>query len=760
VALLRYVCSLPNPGTKGAVHELFYPDNPEGRARAEKFAQRENKPGHGVYDCIGFLQDGARSRCRDTVAALDQVVADLDLKNIMQPRDAVLQCVKGLVLPPSEIRDSGFGLHLIWHLKEPVEDDTGLTQAETTMKQLAELLAGDPAPTHRAALLRRPHSDNTKEDEPRPCRILEASSATYDISEFADMLDLYADRALLKRKAQAAKGNGHDHDGEEWQRSEGPVDVEAELAAMEYESAAGNGVNATVCRVIPSLLRKGEHPADVLEHVVAAVMTMAERCGLKWSEQKEIKDTVSRILSAYHNLLMRDFDPAIDGVPEWLPGDFHEAWMARIAKGQRPVFGYNRGGFYVRAAQGSATAESHPKQHKDDTLSSKEAQPRTASTKRILVLRPFVPFDPAKLPPREWLYGKHYQRRTVSMTAGPGGMGKTSLGMVEYIVMAIARNLLGEQPTEQLRVWLHNGEDPLDEIYRRLAAICQEYAIPQELLKDHLWITSGNEFPLRVAKGYTNLQIDRALVQQISDAIGANQIDLAAFDPFVTMHSVSEGDPGKMDTVVRLFAGIADEHDCAIELNHHVRKPAAGSDAEHDVFDIRGVLAITDAVRSARVLNRMNKQDASNAGIEEIARLSFFRVDRAKGNYSPAQAATWRQFVNVTLPNGDEVGVVKAWDFPGQGISTPEKAAAERKAEEVFLRLLDKFLARGGNVSANPGPTYAPAKFAEEREARAAKVSKAALKGAMDRLLDSGKIRSEAYTRNRHRLVLVVEDGS
>ena len=111
------------------------------------------------------------------------VVADLDLKNITQRRDAVLQCVKGLLLPPSEIRDSRFGLHLIWYLKEPVEDDDGLAQAETTMKRLAELLAGDLKPTHRAALLRHPGSDNTKGREPRPCRTIEAGGAAYDISE-------------------------------------------------------------------------------------------------------------------------------------------------------------------------------------------------------------------------------------------------------------------------------------------------------------------------------------------------------------------------------------------------------------------------------------------------------------------------------------------------------------------------------------------------------------------------------------------------
>jgi hypothetical protein len=31
--------------------------------------------------------------------------------------------------------------------------------------------------------------------------------------------------------------------------------------------------------------------------------------------------------------------------------------------------------------------------------------------------------------------------------------------MVEGVAMATARNLLGEQPTERLRVWFHNGED-------------------------------------------------------------------------------------------------------------------------------------------------------------------------------------------------------------------------------------------------------------------------------------------------------------
>jgi RecA-family ATPase len=764
-----FVADLPNERGDGAPHHQYVRNEQE----LQRFIAARDKPGRALYYTVAHLAEGGW-RSKENVVASHWVWTEVDFKDHadITPKE-ILRRIHASPRRPNLIVFSGHGYHVFWRLAEPVDARPGEAQQrlEEVLKLAGTYLGGDSSVAEAARLMRLPGSHNTrKEGESLLAEIVHVDELSCELD---DLLDFFLEARPILPEPVKQKASGGEP---EEPNPDGPVDVEAALADMEFESGTGNGVNATVCRVIPSLLRKGEHPSDVLERVVSAVMGMAKRCGLKWSETVEIQATRKRILSAYSNLLLKDYDPATREVPEWLPGEYHARWIEVVETGCRPCFGFNAHGFYVRkpqeraassnfeAAQGKPASNSTQAGLSGDASADEaqaaggpEERPRAPSTKRTLVLRPFIPFDPAALPQREWLYGKHYQRRTVSMTAGPGGMGKTSLGMVELVAMVTARNLLGEQPTERLRVWLHNGEDPLDEIHRRLAAICQHYEISQEELRDYLWITSGNEFPLRVAKGYTNLQVDRALVQQISDAIGANQIDLAAFDPFVTMHSVSEGDSGKMDTVVRLFAGIADEHDAAIELNHHVRKPAAGAEADHDVFDIRGVLAITDAVRAARVLNRMNKQDANNAGIDEIARLSHFRVDRAKGNYSPAQAATWRQFVNVELPNGDDVGVVTPWDFPGQGINTPEKVAAERKAEEIFLTLLRKFLARGINVSANSGPTYAPAKFATEREALAAKVSKVALKGAMDRLLDSNRIRTEMHNRERHRLALVVE---
>jgi hypothetical protein len=59
---------------------------------------------------------------------------------------------------------------------------------------------------------------------------------------------------------------------------------------------------------------------------------------------------------------------------------------------------------------------------------------------------------------------------------------------------------------------------------------------------------------------------------------------------------------------------------------------------------------------------------------------------------------------------------------------------------ELFLRLLVRFIDQKRNVSPNKSPIYAPAKFAEQPEAKAAKVSSKAFAEAMEFLLASRQI--------------------
>jgi hypothetical protein len=198
--MYRFVCSAPNPGVKGYLRGLFYPNDEAGHALAEAWAQRENGSGRGIYDCLGLFRDGETVRRIVTTVALDRIVVDLDLRNIVQPREDVLACLHSLVLPPSLIKDSGYGLHAEWHLKELADDEAAMALAERIMKRLATILASDPMPTHRAAVLRRPGTDNTKIDgDWRKCRIIEASGAGYDITELAEMADTYGSRPRLTK---------------------------------------------------------------------------------------------------------------------------------------------------------------------------------------------------------------------------------------------------------------------------------------------------------------------------------------------------------------------------------------------------------------------------------------------------------------------------------------------------------------------------------------------------------------------------------
>jgi RecA-family ATPase len=768
MTLWRHICSLPNPGIQGAPRELFYPDTPEGHARAEEFAQRENRPGRGVYDCIGKLKDGAHSRSKETVVELDHVIADIDLKNIAEPSDHVLQTLRGLVLPPSEVRDSGFGLHAIWYLNEPANDDS-LEQAEDLMKRVAALLAADPAPTHRAALLRRPGTDNTKNGAPRKVCVIDSKAAAYDITELGDMIDLYDGRPLLTRK-QKAKANGRDPESEggtyepaesEDSSTHEPVDVGARLAAMQFEGPGDTSIHNTQLAVTASMLRAGVTLDCVVDDVTAAtrraVANDPRAAAWDWKAERWCIERMAYDFVNKHPELI-----------DLLPDPLLQSWRKREAAGDthiKVVWWAFRNRWCVKSRR-SKTDEDVAGATGDDTgpcpRSDGGPKAKAATTKKTIRAIPFAAFDEASLPPREFLFGKHYQRGQCTATIGPGGAGKTSYSQVEAVAMATIRNLLGEQPEERLRVWLHNGDDDRIECNRRIAAICRHYNVPMSELEGFLFITSKSDFQIKLASGNGTLVVDHASITQIVDTITENQIDAAIFDPLITLHAVAENDNPKMNAVIHLFGQIAEDCNCGIELCHHTRKLLSGGEG-YGVDDGRGASAIRDALRATRVINAMTVDEARNAGIPEEERLFYLRVNRGKANYlPPAVKAAWFKFENITLLNGDNVGVLGPWQYPGQESPAAEITETQRIAEQVFMQLLARLTLEGREASDRKNSSsYAPTVFAEEREAKIANVGKKVLEIAMRRLFETKRIRAVVEGRHqRHQIVINQTTGA
>jgi RecA-family ATPase len=754
--MFRCVAAIPNTG--GNCIQLFYEDTEDGRARAETFVREHDKPGMGVYDCVSLLKE--ERRAKDTVAEISGLHWDIDARQVNETKEQIVeraQAKLGAFGLLSRLVDSGRGIHIYSTLREPVGAGTPEMEiAEQLLARMVEHLGADPAPKHFAALMRRPGTTNSKEGG-GPCQVILDTGARCELSDIAAYLDLVESNGpLFIAREEPDKTNNEAEDL--------PTDPEVRLAIMRFGNDTGRGVNATLKFVIPALIWKAMHPEDIHGKVMQALRATAGRDNLNWDWGKEGRQTNERILSAYHNLFEAEYNPAT-GVPVWLPMEFHQTWTEILAEGRRPTMMRNGSGYHVRRKAEFDEKNGHEKAgEKTDGVEAGADTPKDDTPKAPFILQPLKRFDPAQIPPREFLFGRHYQRRTVSGTVAPGGTGKSSEVMVEAIAMKTGRDLLGEGAKEPLRVWYHNGEDNMLELQRRLAGICQHYNIPlAEALGDGFFMTSGNEVPLRVAETWSQvrLQTDHRLVKCITEAIGDNRIDVAILDPLVTLHGVPENNPGQMDQVIRIFTRMADTQNCAIDLSHHTRKLAPGSSSDDvTIDDMRGAGAVKDAMRAVRMLNVMSPKDAESAGLMELERTNYFRIDRAKANYSrPAKTATWRQFVNVDLPNGDGVGVVTPWLFPGQegAPPSPERLEAERKAEHVFMELLARLALEGRFVNERSGPNNAPHVFAKEREAKLAKISKAALDAAMRRLFDKKRIRQEEYMRtDRHSGIRIV----
>lgn len=289
---------------------------------------------------------------------------------------------------------------------------------------------------------------------------------------------------------------------------------------------------------------------------------------------------------------------------------------------------------------------------------------------------PFIWRDPAKLPARQWLYGRHLIRRFVSVTVAPGGVGKSSLTICEAVAMVVGRKLLGEWVVGPLRVWVLNLEDPRDELERRITATMLHYRLDAEELGGRLFVDSGRERGLCTAtQAREGVTINAPEVAAVVAEIEARGIDVLIVDPFVSSHRVNENDNGAIDLVAKEWGRVAERCNCAVELVHHTRKLGGeGASSESS----RGAVALLGAARSARVLNRMAEAQKVEAGVSADEN-TYFSVDRDKANLAPPGKRLWRRMVSVDLGNGDSVGVVEAWEWPDDfdGLSVKDLQAVQ-----------------------------------------------------------------------------------
>lgn len=293
-------------------------------------------------------------------------------------------------------------------------------------------------------------------------------------------------------------------------------------------------------------------------------------------------------------------------------------------------------------------------------------------------------FDEASIEPRKWIYAHHYLRSFVSVLASAGGIGKTSLQIVEALAIVTGRPLLGEEVKERTNVWIVNLEDPLEEIQRRVLAAMKHYGIKPDEVRGRLFVNAGRDFSLKFGiQTRDGVLPNTKLVEYLCAKIPEKQIGCVFIDPFVGAHSINENDNMAVNAIVAEIRRVADETKAAIGLVHHIRK-GNGDDATID--SVRGAGSLIGAARAARVVNRMQPDDAARYGIDENEAKSIFRVDDGKANLAPpADAAVYRKMHGVKIDNGEWIGVCVPFKLPDafDGISAKDAKKAQQIVAEA-----------------------------------------------------------------------------
>lgn len=299
---------------------------------------------------------------------------------------------------------------------------------------------------------------------------------------------------------------------------------------------------------------------------------------------------------------------------------------------------------------------------------------------------PFRPsrFDPSSLlsiPPRRWLVGHRLQRGKVTGGIAPGGVGKSAFSLTTAVAIVTGDSrLTGETIHEAGPVLLIYNEEDEDEVHRRIAAICAFWNIDPEALRDlHMMCSVSGEVKL-VTLDKNGSAVVMPEVGLVTEYCRRHGIVYLCCDPFITFHTMPENDNTNVDIAARQFSRIAHDANVAIDLIHHISK---GGDSESHAGDIsraRGGAAIGAAIRNSYTLAAMSKETAEGFSLgDEYVR--FVRLDDGKRNYAlRGGEPDWFYLESIDIANGDNVGVIRPFDF-----EEIRRAAQEQRLEAQNL---------------------------------------------------------------------------
>jgi RecA-family ATPase len=330
------------------------------------------------------------------------------------------------------------------------------------------------------------------------------------------------------------------------------------------------------------------------------------------------------------------------------------------------------------------------------------------------------------LEPMRWLATNRIPAGDVTILSGDGGGGKTTVAL--QLAVAVEQDLGDWLGTvcETGAVIFFSGEEPEAEMRRRLHRAARKRGIdPSNLQNLHFHFADPDACLLGTSRRDGTMAPTALFIALAAAALDIRPA-LIVVDSIAATFGGNQNDRVSARTFVGMFRQLARQADCAVLLLDHPSLSGITSGTGRG-----GSMDWQNATRARLHLETIEEEEGGTSRVLEVKKL----------NYGAAGEKT-------KLRWEDGCFVLEA------AAGSPYRAAAERSADELFLRLLEQRNAQGRWVTPSKAAGFAPKELAAMAGAEG--FTAVALAHAMERLLVAKLVRVETFgppSKQRQRLV-------
>lgn len=335
-----------------------------------------------------------------------------------------------------------------------------------------------------------------------------------------------------------------------------------------------------------------------------------------------------------------------------------------------------------------------------------------------LTVLPLSSFAESTPPPREWIVTGLVPKGFVTLLSGPGGTGKSLLGLMLQVAGAANDHFLHRE-TKAFRTLGFYGEEDRAELERRTEKVCAGLGISRAKPETAFSVPlHGRDAVLATWDG--KAMVPTSVYTEFERATEQYKPECIILDNIARLFSGNENDRMQVTQFVTLLEAWAIKYQCGVILMGHPSKAGA---------QYSGSTAWEGSVRSRLFFGRPEVDaDVDEALVQDKRILSV-----GKANMGPSGTEILMDWV-------DGCFIADVSEFHDGGpLERLHDQAAKNKAENVFLACLEALAKQGRSASEKSrSDRYAPKQMAKMQEAQG--LRRKELENAMERLFSAGKI--------------------